>query len=71
MSLTLRPVGGSNISMRNLFLGNEPNVLIEFGLNEDEELDTRIDATGPTSVEDLAEVLEDLARTLRDGVVNP
>lgn len=71
IELTLRSSDDSTKVMRQIVLGMVPLILIEPTLNEEEdELVIKIAATDIESVEELADLFEELAEQLRTGKVS-
>lgn len=64
----LRPAHGDELGLiSQLVLGARPVILIHVGLGDVEELQFDVDATGPSSTEELATTFELIAHVLRAG----
>lgn len=66
-NLTIRPVAGDNLVMRQVLLGQHPIIVVDLGLDESDGIVYTVDATGPEDVEGLAVILEGLVEVLRTG----
>lgn len=70
LTLSVKFHGGNTVTLQQVFHGMQPAILIEMGLADDDEtMHFDVNATGPESQADLADILEMLTYALRQGTV--
>lgn len=67
LEVILRSVQSETVQMRNVLLGNMPIIVIGLEMDSPNSLTFDVDSTGPESTEELAQVLELLVMSLREG----